>query len=434
MKKKCYKEKFEKESETLIAYIDQLSADFIKKLPISNPATEIAVIIPAKNEVENMEHTLQSLLLQKDDVGQFFKKNKFEVFVLAHNCTDQTFAVCSDFFKKHPSLNGFVFSLNSELANTVGAARRLLMNMACERLHSPEDFIVSTDADTIPEEQWLYQISRFRKSKIDLVCGQIETYHEELSGQALHYQLLKEEYITLKSRLEDAIFHQNHDPWPKHGYHWGPNLSVKKKVYQAIGGMKPLHFLEDVDFYQRSIAAGFLAKHSLRIKVFTSARTDSRCSEGFGAELQVWKNNDGIPYRVESYKKLCSRFEMYARIREYFQKPSKSIRDKISTSGKIPIEDLHPILNQTHFAAAVISLEKYLNQHQAWNLQYPDVQVETACEELRNHFKESAAYPENSSKIGEIKKYSNDSKKGCSKKGVRINPSGSSSINGVVWD
>lgn len=375
-----------KETESEInKFIDERSVEILKKLPVPHPLLELSVIIPAKNEEENIENTLHQFLYQKEAGNSFFDKNKFEILVCAHNSCDRTEERCLEFFKKYPEVRGFVFPLHSELANTVGAARRLLMNIASGRLPSQNNFIVSTDADTIPDPCWLAAISNFGNSNVSLICGKIETNLSQLSGQALRYQTFKEKYVSLKSHLEAILYPQIHDSWPRHGYHWGPSLAITKKAYEAIGKIRPLHFLEDVDLYNRVVAAGMLAKHPLNVKVTTSTRTDARCLEGFGAELEVWKNNADIPYEVEGYPKLHCRFQLYQLTKEYYKNQSKIVFLKMKNLSGFSFAELDKVVNEHSFQAGVFRMERTLNQNAEWHARYPNTPVEKACLDIESY-------------------------------------------------
>lgn len=371
----------------VINFIDKIARDLGKTLPAAPKDLKMIVIIPAKDESQGILITLNSFLLQINQDGLPFELKKFEVLVLCHNCADDTFLKCEEFFEENPKLQGHALQLNCETANTVGAARRVLMNIAHTRMMSPESLIISTDADTIPDIKWLYHLEKYLKSEIALVCGLIIVDPQNLGVQALTYLKAKDEYLLLKSRLESEFLTTLHDPWPRHNYHWGPNLAIKKHLYGILGGIRPLHFLEDVDLYDRAVSRGYLARHCNEVKVTTSTRIGSRCEEGFGAELQVWTDHVGVQYNVEGLKKLSARYEIYALIKEFYQSPTSDVLMEIASLAYVDIEELKEmLLENQHCEAMIIKIEKHLNNSPCWNLKYLNHGVLTVCEELSLYF------------------------------------------------
>lgn len=371
----------------IVEFIDKISEELGKSLPQPNPNLKMVVIIPAKDEEEHISATLNSLVLQINSDGSSFEKSKYEILVLCHNCSDNTKERTEIFFRTHAEIHGHVLCLNSDTANTVGAARRILMNIAYSRIDDAKGLIISTDADTIPDKMWLHHLEKYIDQEISLVCGLIMSNLVGLKEQALTYLKGKDDYLHLKCKLESKLLPLPHDPWPRHNYHWGPNFAIKKSVYGAIGGIRPMHFLEDVDLYNRLISEGYLARHCLDTKVFTSTRIDSRCQEGFGAELRVWTDWEGVEYNVEGLEKLLARYEIYGLARDLYKRKREVILSKIASLGHIQIEDLRKMYeNSEREESLIVKLETHLNQSEKWNTQYPDKGVLEVCEELRSYF------------------------------------------------
>lgn len=367
--------------------IDDISNQLGRTLPPASAHLKMSVIIPAKDEEGQIIETLQSLLDQKNGDGTSFEKYKFEILILCHNCADTTKGKSESFFRDNPQLQGHVLSLNSNEANTVGAARRILMNIAYGRLQDERGLIISTDADTIADTTWLFHLEKFIPQETSLVCGLISTNLLGLKQQALDYLVAKDEYLLLKCRLESLLFPNSHDPWPRHNYHWGPNLAIKKSVYAAVGGIKPLHFLEDVDLYNRVVGEGYLVRHCLDSKVKTSNRIDSRCQEGFGAELKVWTDWAGVAYNVEGLEKLLLRLSIYNLIRELYKEESPKILKRIAFLAYMDIQKLKELFKASpREESLIIKIEDHLNKSETWNANYPNKGVIEVCDELKNYF------------------------------------------------
>ena len=374
------------EERERLKFIDEISEDIGKTLPPPDTLLKMVVIIPAKDEAHQIEYTLESLSKQSAPDNSPICNKSFEVLVLCHNCTDDTFGKVANFLDKNPRINGHVLNLNSDTANTVGAARRVLMNIAFHRLSKKNGLIISTDADTVPHPHWLYNLNRYVDSDIDFICGKILPNYENLEPQALRLLLAKDEYLHLKSELGSIIFPNPNDPWPKHEYHWGPNIAIKKYVYGALGGIRPLHFLEDVDLYNRAVGNGYKVRHCNDTLVTTSTRIESRCTEGFGAELKDWTTIPGVSYKVEGLQKLLLRFEIYGLIRKLFLSYSERTISELSQMSMMKRLELKALYkNSVRPESVLIAMEEHLNKCEAWNYQNPNTCVFIACEELKTY-------------------------------------------------
>lgn len=376
------------ENSALIKYIDEVANNFSKSLPRSSPNVKMIVTIPAKNEAEEIHYTINAIINQKDLDGDFFDKSLFEILILCHNCSDDTKQKIESISIKFSTLQLHVLELNSETANTVGSARRVLMNIASQRLNSDNNLIITTDADTIPDSNWLVNLQTYIESDFDLICGLINVKRDNLQKQPEEFLKAKDEYLLLKAKLESQILPNIDNPWPRHGYNWGPNLAIKKGVYDAIGGIKPLHFLEDVDMFNNVFSKGYKIRHSNNVVVTTSTRLDPRCNEGFGAELRVWNEFDGVEYNVEGLNKLLIRYNIYQLIRQFYKKPSNEILLEICNKAKIDFNQITDMFSNSEiWEAMIVKMENYLLKNESWNNQNLNTSVFQACEEIENYFK-----------------------------------------------
>ena len=369
-----------------INFLDTLSFTLGSTLPLAEKTLRMVVIIPAKNESAEITNALSALAKQQTDIGSLLDTSTFEILVLCHNCEDDTLRKCQDFARENNKIHLHILQLDSERANTVGAARRILMNIASKRLSSYNGFIISTDADTVADGKWLANIGTYLDSEISLVCGFIASNLKGVNGQALTYLLAKDKYLSLKAQLESQLLPDPIDPWPRHNFHWGPNMAIKRDVYKAIGGIKPIHFLEDVDMYYRVLSKGYVVRHCTKTKVTTSTRIDSRCGEGFGAELRVWTDFQGVEYNVEGLDKLLARFKIYQLTQSYYEHPCSEILLEIFDLSKMEIGEIQSLLNQPSKTAAKMEMEQFLNKSAWWQYTYPNTSVLAVVEELNNYF------------------------------------------------
>lgn len=154
------------EHQMELQILDHISVELANKLPPSNSRIKLVVIIPAKNEALEIEKSLLGLINQKTKDHQAFSKLSYEVLVLCHNCSDNTYQKCQNLKIIQEASNFHILELNSEVATTVGSARRILMNIASERLAHKNGLIVSTDADTLPHDLWLNHLEDYLEKDV----------------------------------------------------------------------------------------------------------------------------------------------------------------------------------------------------------------------------------------------------------------------------
>ncbi len=255
------------------------------------------MIVPCKNEAEQLQATLTALANQVDLNGHCLPKEGWEVLLLVNNSTDNSFAVASNYKQAHAWLALQVAECHfpAEQAN-VGHARRLLMDTACERLsHKPNPFslIVSTDADTEVAPDWLAQNLAESRRGAEAIGGRISLHPSDLrklDKQTKHIQRWDDRYHLLISWLEDLCDSQAHDPWPRHHQHFAASFAVRPEIYRQVGGLPPKESLEDMAFYDALMRQDVHFRHSPNVCVHTSGRSTGRTTVGLAEQLNRWSN------------------------------------------------------------------------------------------------------------------------------------------------
>ncbi|MFV8226478.1 glycosyltransferase [Christiangramia aquimixticola] len=343
----------------------------------------VVVTIPAKNEELTIWNTLNALAHQQTKAGNL-PTNLYEILILCNHCTDQTVNLCAEFQDKHPDLPLYIFKTDDPKINSVGASRKLLMDLASARL--PENgFIAMTDADTVCDNYWLDAFLKLQEQPYDLICGVIKPELTGLDKRVKDGIDQTRHYLDLVSRLESELYPLEFDPWPRHSHNSGPNMAVRNKVYKAIGGIPPLDCFEDIALYQKVISEGYSVKHAFSPIVTTSCRSKSRVPGGFGSQIRNWSRSKSET--VEGFSKLSQRFKAFAEIREYYRNPSLRLFNSICSRLYISSKDLEDLIekHQKH-TALIIYLENNLKEHGPWNIAYPDVIITRAIDELKNYF------------------------------------------------
>jgi hypothetical protein len=254
---------------------------------------EACIVVPARDESARIERCLSALGRQVDPNRGPIDPAKYEILVLANNCHDETAGRARAFAGRHPHLALHVVEINFPPERSyVGCARKLLMDEACRRLFllgRPDGVIVSTDADSFVDPGWIAGIMREVDAGADAVGGRIVADRDErslLPPLAELTYLRQVAYDFLIAELEDLIDPDPFDPFPRHFNHIGASLAVTARLYAQIGGLPDVLEDEDKALYQAILRSGARFRHSLDVRVTTSARLDGRVERGFSAGLR----------------------------------------------------------------------------------------------------------------------------------------------------
>jgi Glycosyl transferase family 2 len=268
-----------------------LSEPLVDRFPLET--CEACIIVPARDENVRIEKCLSALVRQVGPDGKPIDPVKYEVIVLANNCHDETVARACAFGGRHPRLVLHVVEINFPPEKSyIGCARKLLMDEACRRLFllgRPDGIIASTDADSWVDPGWIAGIMREVHAGADAVGGRIVADRDErllLHPSAESTYLRQVAYDFLIAELEDLIDPDPFDPFPRHGNHIGASLAITAGLYARIGGLPDVLEDEDKALYKAILRSGARFRHSLDVRVTTSARLDGRVEHGFSAGLR----------------------------------------------------------------------------------------------------------------------------------------------------
>lgn len=182
--------------------------DFI--LPDKTPTATISVIIPARNERENIGRLLQAL--QEQSYPEYF----FEVIVVDDHSTDDTAGIVKQFSTvklmqlKETGINSY-----KKKAIEVGIAA------------ATGDVIITTDADCVPSADWLKLIAAFKEEK-NAVFVAAPVAIENNSSILQIFQAL--DFLTLQGITAAAVYKRFHNMCN------GANLAYEKKAFYKVNG------------------------------------------------------------------------------------------------------------------------------------------------------------------------------------------------------
>jgi hypothetical protein len=324
---------------------DLLPAEFYQPLVPTppSPQCEVCVIVPVKNEAELIASCLNALANQVDLQGRELDCKRYEVILLANNCTDNSVAIARKFATEHPDFQLHIIDRVLPPSQAyIGRVRQMLMDEAYHRLAGlglagqgkQPGVIASTDGDTQVATDWiaatLLEISR----GADAVGGRIvadPTSCKALDPQVKMRYLRGDRYHQLIVELESYIDGNPDDLWPRHAQHYGASLAVTAQMYRQAGGVPAVRTPEDVAFYRALLRVGARFRHSPLVQVTTSARQTVRTEGGFAAQLNEWAamGQQHLPFVVESVGALEAKFYARRQLRDLWHRTSAGYRHTV---------------------------------------------------------------------------------------------------------
>ena len=261
-----------------------------------SPRCQISVIIPVRNEAENLPSAIAALAHQIDDTGSPIYPERYEVLVLANNCSDNTVAIARQLKAHYPLLQLQVVEVSLAKAEAhVGKARQMIMDEAYRRFAQiglEGRIIASTDGDTEVAPNWISTLLKEFDKGIDAVGGRIITRRlaSEISPEVSLYYLRRLAHAYFAAQIECLLDPQPHDCWPRHFQYCGANMAVSAVMYGKVGGMPLVRDEEDVALYRQLQQADAKIRHSLDVRVSTSARQVGRATGGLSELLETLSN------------------------------------------------------------------------------------------------------------------------------------------------
>ncbi len=135
---------------------------------------KISVLIPVRNEAENILSCLESLS------NQNYSNSNFEIIVINDNSTDDTVAIVNQFISSNPDTQIQLINLENE------QSKKKALELGVK--HSKYNIIATTDADCLIPQNWLHKINANFDENTSLLIGPVRL--EKSSGFLLHFQSL----------------------------------------------------------------------------------------------------------------------------------------------------------------------------------------------------------------------------------------------------
>jgi glucosyl-3-phosphoglycerate synthase len=238
-------------------------------LAAPDPELRAVVVVPARNEEQRIAACVAALAEQHG-----VPTSRYEVIVILDGCTDATRARLQQVAIDAPELRLHHVSL---VASTgVGHARRLGMDLACERLLAlgrRDGLIASTDADSVVDDDWLAAQLELLSEGAQAIGGLIlldGAEAGELDSEALAVRSRAAERRMQRVRArEDGSLIEHHQ-------FSGASLALTAAAYERCGGLPVRAALEDEALERSLRVQGVVIHRTRRVRVRTSARTDGR--------------------------------------------------------------------------------------------------------------------------------------------------------------
>ena len=369
----------------------------VPTLPL--PQCEVSVIVPVRNEADMLKRTLMALAQQVDLNGKPFGFDRYEVILLANNCSDDSVAIAHRFAKQHPELRLHVVERTLPASQAyIGWVRKRLMDEAYRRLiHIDRNrgIIASTDGDTCVAPNWLaatlYEVAR----GADAVGGRIVTDRRDraaLDPYARACHLREVGYRFLVTELEAYLDPNPFDAFPRHFQHYGASLAVTAEMYHQAGGLPLVRTSEDVALYRALLRVNARFRHSPLVRVTTSARQIGRAQDGLADQLQKWSDMGAQrqPFWVEPADAIITRLQARYKLRRLWQRFLNgyhiTLREVTLPASRLELNRdwlMQALTQQTSFGALFEQIEQQQSQEGRWQQRWSLVRIEQAIDDLR---------------------------------------------------
>ncbi|HEX4374745.1 MAG TPA: glycosyltransferase, partial [Puia sp.] len=187
----------------------------------TNHSTKVSIIIPARNEEQNILDCLSSL---KD---QTFPKNLYEVIVVDDHSTDNTWNVLQNFSHEQMNLKKLKLSDHIKDSSNNKAYKKLAIETAIN--NSEGNLIVTSDADCIFNNNWLQTIvSFYETTNAKFIAAPVKIKYD--NNLLDIFQTL--DFITLQGITAASVSKKFHSMCN------GANLAYEKNVFFEVDGFK----------------------------------------------------------------------------------------------------------------------------------------------------------------------------------------------------
>ena len=223
-----------------------------------------SIVIPFRNEAENLKQLFQSLTQLK------YQKGHFEIIFVNDSSEDNSVALCRNFRRENPEINIQII----DSVQRSGAPKKDAINTAIEL--AKNNYILTTDADCSVPKNWLLEFNSFlEETSCRMVAAPVKigVKENEKGGFLKIYQQI--DFLSLQGATIGGFGVEK--PFMCNG----ANLCYEKSAFKEVNGFlgneniasgDDLFLLEK--FQKRHFKTGFLKSN--RAAVSTLAQPDLR--------------------------------------------------------------------------------------------------------------------------------------------------------------
>ncbi|MDR1949320.1 MAG: glycosyltransferase family 2 protein [Spirochaetaceae bacterium] len=190
----------------------------------------VSVLIPVRDEEENIENCLASLCDQS--------YQNYEILVIDDNSTDNTMNILKKMSRKNPKIRFFT---GNPLPNAWYGKPYALQQLSVE---ARGDILIFTDADTIHRPSCIsWAVTNINSSKADFISGYVGqkllTFGERVTVPLMFFLTGFIIPLWMNSRTKSSLFSAA----------VGQFIAVKRRVFQRIGGFETIKKKTSEDMY-----------------------------------------------------------------------------------------------------------------------------------------------------------------------------------------
>lgn len=201
-----------------------------KPIPVNEKKHKIAILISARNEETVIEKTVKALL-----EGQDYPKNRFDVFVIADNCLDQTAQRAKD--------AGAIVYLHDDpdpKTHKVSFALRYGIERIIRERRGEYDFLIRFDADNHAQKNFLARMNDAFGSGIEIA----RPYEASINGTQNAWTKVSATYYMRDSRLPSHV----RESCRLDSMLTGAGMMVSMRVLEECENWDAMGLSEDAEF------------------------------------------------------------------------------------------------------------------------------------------------------------------------------------------
>jgi hypothetical protein len=337
----------------------------------------VLIAIPVKNEMGRIAKCLQALAFQH-------QAPPYQIVLLLNNCTDMTGAVVNALAQRLPvPIHSVEINLPHKLANA-GYARHLAMEAAAQ-LVAPNGILLTTDADSQVDPNWIAYNLRALRRGADAVAGRIDIdpveaaliplrLHEDDARECLYGALLDK----INATFDPDVF----DPLPRHNEHSGASIAVTLSAYRRVGGIPPIPLGEDRAFFAALRRIDARIRHAPEVRVTVSARTSGRATGGMADTIRrrMEKPDEMLDENLEPAVNAARRSELRSLARAVWLNRHHSRQGIGALASHLGFSsaELQSLLSLPYFGNAWAAIEERSSELKRLRVPVSDLDYETS--------------------------------------------------------